>query len=70
MNALKALREELDISQAEMGALLDVSQASVSAYENGKVPPPDVAARVIRVAEEKGKQITFDSIYAQLAGQP
>lgn len=69
MNALKALREVLDLSQSEMGALLDVSQASISAYENGKVPPPDVAARAIRVAKERGREISFDSIYAQMAGQ-
>lgn len=63
MNSLKAIRERLAVTQAELGAALKVSQGNVSFYERGQTVPPDVAERLIAFANAKGLLISFDHVY-------
>lgn len=44
---LKVIRDKLKISQAEMGALMGVSQRAYSSYEAGKTTPSVVAIRAL-----------------------
>lgn len=66
MNTVKRIRADLGLSQSALGALIGVTQGSVSFYENGAVVPPEVAARLIKAARAKGLQLNFDHVYAQL----
>lgn len=66
MRTFKSIREQLSLTQAEIGRLLGVTQGSVSFYENGKTVPPEVARRLIEVARAAGQTLTFDDIYAGL----
>jgi transcriptional regulator with XRE-family HTH domain len=43
---IKARREELSLTQGDLGYLLDIGQQSISRYENGRVPDPDLLARL------------------------
>lgn len=63
MNSLKAIRERLDVTQAELGAAIKVSQGNVSFYERGQTIPPDVAERLIAFANVKGLPISFNHVY-------
>lgn len=66
MSNLKRIREALQMTQAELGAAIGVTQGSVSFYELGKHPvPPDIAAKVIAVARKKNQRVTFDDIYLE-----
>lgn len=38
MNRIKSLREQIGMTQAELGKLLNVRDAAISKYESGKVP--------------------------------
>lgn len=67
MNSLKAIRERLGVTQAELGAAIKVSQGNVSFYEKGQTIPPDVAERLIGYANGKGLPISFDHVYGGLA---
>lgn len=53
--AIKALREELLLSQMEMAELLDVSFATVNRWENGHHQPTYKAKREIMCLCEKHK---------------
>jgi putative transcriptional regulator len=66
MNALKAIRERLEVTQAELGAAVKVSQGNVSFYERGQTVPPDVAERLIAFAASKGLPISYDHIYGAI----
>lgn len=63
MNALKAIRERLEVTQAELGAAIKVSQGNVSFYERGQTVPPDVAERLIAFAVGKGLPISYNHVY-------
>jgi len=52
-NAMKALRENLDLSQAAMARLLGLSLAGYANYEHGdRVPTPDTLEELSRLAED------------------
>ncbi|HXF71947.1 MAG TPA: helix-turn-helix domain-containing protein [Actinomycetota bacterium] len=52
---LRALREELGLSQAAVAAALGVRQPSVSRWETGKARPrPRHAVALLRLLEEAG----------------
>lgn len=64
-NNIKQIRERLGLSQIAFADAVGVSQASVSNYERGtQQVSPDVARRVISVAQERGLPLTFDDVYA------
>lgn len=66
MNALKAIRAKLGVTQAEVADALSVSQGNVSFYENGQNIPSDVARALIAFAKERGLLIGFDHVYGDL----
>ena len=53
--AIKALREELLLSQGELAELLDVSFATVNRWENGHHQPTYKAKRAIMALCKKHK---------------
>lgn len=63
MNALRTIRQRLDVSQAEMADALGVSQGNVSFYEKGQTLPPHVAQRLIDFSAGRGLAIGFDHVY-------
>lgn len=63
MSKFLDIRKLLGLKQAELAEVLGVSQGTISFYENGKTVPPDVAARLLQVAEGKGYRLTFDHVY-------
>jgi putative transcriptional regulator len=63
MNAFRSIRERLRVSQAEIGAALEVSQSNVSFYEKNQTVPPAVAAKLIAFAADRGLAISFDHVY-------
>lgn len=63
MNALKAIRARLEVTQSEIADALEVTQGNVSFYERGQTIPPDVASRLISFAASKGLPIGFDHVY-------
>lgn len=68
MNPILQLRKRLNVSQAELGAELGVTQSAVSQFEKGSaVPSPDTVKRLIDFAKRRGVDVSFDSIYAPLA---
>lgn len=66
MSTFQDIRKRLALTQAELALKLGVSQGSVSFYENGQVVPPAVATRLIEASKERGVDITFNDIYADL----
>ncbi len=45
---LKQLRDEHQLTQSELGKILNISKQSISSYENGgSFPPPDMLGRLI-----------------------
>jgi len=63
MENLRALRERLQVTQAELAEGLGVTQGNVSHYERGQTIPPAVARLLIEFAKDKGVGVTFDDIY-------
>jgi transcriptional regulator with XRE-family HTH domain len=64
MNGLIALRKKLQMSQAEVGAAIGVTQSAISQYERGDcLMTPDVAIRLVQFARRKGIRATMDALY-------
>ena len=64
MNAIKKVRKELGMGQAEFAQAIGIKQPSISHYETGLHQiMPDVAGRLIAFAGSKGIKVTFDDIY-------
>lgn len=63
MNAIKAIRERLGLTQAAFAEGIGCTQGNVGHYERGQTVLPAVAGRVIAFAASKGLEITFDHIY-------
>ena len=70
MNTFRAIRESLGVTQAEMGAVLGVSQGNVSFYEKGQTVPPTVAAKLIEFSRSKGKVLSYDDVYRVETSDP
>lgn len=64
MNAIRAIRERLGLTQSALAKALGKSQGNVHHYERGQTMPPAVAARLIAVAQSMGHAVTYDEIYA------
>ena len=65
MNPIKAIRERLGVTQAELAKGMDCSQSNVSFYEKGQTVPPPAAKALIAFAARRGCIVTFDEIYAE-----
>ena len=63
MNAFKAIRERLGVSQAVIADAIDVSQSNVSFYERGQTIPPAVAGKLIKYAADRGLVLSYDHVY-------
>ncbi len=70
MNAIKAIRMQLGMSQEVLAASLGKTKTSISHYETGRYQMPvDDAKKLIQVAAENGVSITLDRIYASGSSQ-
>lgn len=63
MSSIKAIREWLGVTQAELAKGIGCSQSNVAAYEKGQTVPPASAKALIVYAESRSRVITFDHIY-------
>lgn len=63
MNPIKAIRERLGITQAELAIGMGCSQSNVSFYEKGQTVPPPAAKALMALASARGLVVTFDHIY-------
>jgi putative transcriptional regulator len=71
MNTIKAIRERLGVTQAELAKKMGCTQGNVGHYERGQTVPPDAAKRLIDYAGSLGHTITFNDIYMpELAQAP
>lgn len=48
---MKIIRKRLGFSQADIGAAIGCTQGNVSFYERGQTIPPEVARKLIAVAQ-------------------
>ena len=61
---IKSIRTQLGLTQAAFSEAIGVTQGNVSHYENnGQTVMPDVARRVIELAQSSGFICTFDDVY-------
>jgi putative transcriptional regulator len=44
-----SIRKDLDLTQAQLAEVLDISIKTVQAYEQGRIEPPGLAAKVLRI---------------------
>ena len=64
MNTVLHIRRLLCLSQAALADKLGCSQGNVSFYERGQTVPPQVAGKLIELAQSLGHgYITFDHVY-------
>jgi DNA-binding XRE family transcriptional regulator len=64
MNGLITLRKRLALSQAELGAAIDVTQSTISQAERGDITlSVDVAKRAVLFARRKGIKTSLDELY-------
>lgn len=71
---LKKLREKLGMNQKEFAEAIHVSQTMVSKYEatndkNPKRPSPDVAYRIVDLANSRGSTITIEYVLPRSRGE-
>lgn len=67
MNHLKTIRQRLGLTQQAIATELGCTQGNVGHYERGQTLPPDVARKLIKVANEHGLLIGFDHVYGEIA---
>lgn len=70
MNSIKAIRERLGITQAEMAIGMGCSQSNVSFYEKGQTVPQPAAKALIGLAGARGLVISYDHVYGDAALPP
>lgn len=63
MEALKTIRQRLNVTQQVFARGIGCSQGNVSHFERGQTIPPDTAKRVIEYCRNFGLRIGFDHIY-------
>lgn len=62
---LKSIRLDIGMTQREVAAVFGQTASNVSHYENGKQElPPACARALIEAARVRGREVTFDEIYA------
>lgn len=66
MNPIRAIRDRLGVTQAEMARGMACTQSNVSFYEKGQTVPPPAAKALIAFAAERGHVVTLDEIYAEV----
>lgn len=66
MNAVKAIRQRLGATQAEIADAIGVSQSNVSFIENGQEIQPEAARRLAQFARSKGLEIGLDHVYGEI----
>lgn len=66
MNHLKTIRQRLGLTQQAIATELGCTQGNVGHYERGQTLPPDVARKLIQVANARGLQIGFDHVYGDI----
>ena len=70
MNPILHLRKRLEVSQAELGTAIGVTQSAISQYEKGtSIPSYETVRRLIEFAKTRGVEVSFDSIYAPSNGK-
>lgn len=67
MNPIKAIRERLKVTQAELADGMGCSQSNVSFYEKGQTVLPAAAKALIAFAATKGHVVTLEEVYADTA---
>lgn len=65
MNPIKAIRERLGMTQAELAVGIGCSQSNVSFYEKGQTVPQPAAKALIGLAAERGVAITYEHVYGE-----
>lgn len=65
MHVIEQLRKRLELTQAEFGIAVGVSQGMVSNYERGADPSPDTARKIVAFARSRGVPFTIDQLYLQ-----
>lgn len=63
MHHLKSIRERLGVTQQALADGIGCTQGNVGHYERGQTLPPEMAAKVIAFAAEKGLRISYDHVY-------
>jgi len=63
MNAVRAIRQRLGVTQAEVAEAIGVSQSNVSFIERGQEIQPDAAKRLATWARDRGLEIGLDHVY-------
>lgn len=63
MTPLQQIRTALGLSQRAIGELLGMTQGNVWHYEQGQTVPPEVATKLIEVANARGLAISYDHVY-------
>jgi putative transcriptional regulator len=63
MNPIKAIRERLGITQAELAVGIGCSQSNVSFYEKGQTVPQPAAKALIGLAATRGLVISYEHVY-------
>jgi putative transcriptional regulator len=64
-NNIKAIRQQLGLTQSALAVGLGRTQGNVGHYERGQTVPPEVARRLIELAGSMGIRLTFDDVYDQ-----
>jgi putative transcriptional regulator len=70
MNAIRPIRERLQMTQQAMADALGCTQGNVGHYERGQTIPPDVAKKLIEVAAKRGLRIGYDHVYGAASLPP
>ena len=63
MHNLKPIRERLGVTQQQLADGIGCTQGNIGHYERGQSLPPDMAAKLIAFAKDKGVKLSFNDIY-------
>jgi putative transcriptional regulator len=64
MSNIKAIRDQLGLTQAALGVGIGCTQGNIGHYEaRAQTVPPHVAKRLIAYAKQLGHTISFDDVY-------
>lgn len=66
MNAIKAIRDRLGLTQAAFAEGVGMTQGNVGHYERGQTVPPVAASRIVDFAASRGLLIGFDHVYGRV----
>jgi DNA-binding transcriptional regulator YiaG len=67
---LRAIREYLELTQADFGEAIGVIKSTVSDYENGRSrPDPTTARAIVRLAVSRGMKIALEYVYPAEEGE-